>query len=604
MHPHTTHPDPSLPPDLESLIARAVKRARLRRSEREDVARELRSHFAAALAEGRTAGEAARDFGDPKAAGRLIGRAKRRCRSPIWHAWVWSCRGMGALLALLLVTYAWAAWAYYGAEPTITRNYLKEINDPIRALDPSECALPEYEAVYFSFTQADVERMRAALGRDASDPDGRAWAMQQLRPHFPRIRAAAERPHLGWVLVHDSRVAYHNPSFDFSRSDEARRSEAVNDVGLLDVLLTPLSLFWVFTPALHLDLEAALDRCDAQPVIADARAIVEMCGHMHEMGFAIAHLNGIAHASRLLETVRTRVMSGACDWQAPDLRGLAHALAPLRRLALAPLEFERLAFMDVNQRFFSAGPLGPAILNAAAFDSWRQFSKLRDLKPGMVLSRRGDERYTETWDPAAALVSATQAEALRFTEELFRHIDADARSRPWEVDELQAGAWLQRFDEGSLAARRLWFSRAMAFESAEQITRTWRFAAELDATLAVLAAGIFHREHGRWPASWDELVPSYLPEAPIDMFTGDPLRISERDGVWFVYSVGVDRKDDGGVPPEDPMRLRPAGGPGQWRSRSDIDALTPQLRRALDGDWILWPQIDPDTGEFVYTSRE
>ena len=35
-----------------------------------------------------------------------------------------------ALFALVVVTYAWAAWAYYGAEPTITRNYLKEINDP------------------------------------------------------------------------------------------------------------------------------------------------------------------------------------------------------------------------------------------------------------------------------------------------------------------------------------------------------------------------------------------------------------------------------------------------------------------------------------------
>ena len=603
MHPPTTHPDPRLAPDLESLIARAVKRARLRRSEREDVARELRSHFQSALDDGRSIDDIVRAFGDPRAAGRLIGRAKRRCRSPIWHAWMWSCRGMAALFALMLVAYGWAAWAYYGAEPTITRNYLKEINDPIRALDPSECALPEYEVVYFSFSQEETERMRAALRRDASDPESRAWAMDQLRPHIPRIRAAAERPHLGWVIVHDSRIAYHNPSFDFSRSDDAQRSEAVNDVGLLDVLLTPLSLFWVFTPALHLDLEAAVDGCDVRTAIADARAIVGMCRHMHEMGFAIAHLNGIAHASRLLETVRTGVIFGACDWQAPDLRGLAHALAPLRRLGSLHLEYDRLAFLDVNQRFFSAGPFGPAILNAAAFDAWRENSKLRALRLGTSLSRNEGERYTETWDPAAAFVSATQAEALKFTEALFRHIDADARSRPWEVDELQAGAWLQRFDEGSLAARRLWFSRAMAFESAEQITRTWRFRAEIDATLAVLAAEVFRLERDRWPASWDELVPSYLPEAPVDMFTGDPLRISERDGVWFIYSVGVDRKDDGGVPPEDPMDVQPTGGPGQWRSRSDFDALTPQLRRALDGDWILWPPIDPDTGEFVYTPR-
>jgi hypothetical protein len=61
-----------------------------------------------------------------------------------------------------------------------------------------------------------------------------------------------------------------------------------------------------------------------------------------------------------------------------------------------------------------------------------------------------------------------------------------------------------------------------------------------------LALRMFHRDNGRWPALLDELVPAYLPAAPVDSYSGQQFRF-RIDGEDFVlYSVGQDGIDNGG----------------------------------------------------------
>jgi hypothetical protein len=43
-------------------------------------------------------------------------------------------------------------------------------------------------------------------------------------------------------------------------------------------------------------------------------------------------------------------------------------------------------------------------------------------------------------------------------------------------------------------------------------------------------------------------VPRYLPELPLDRFSGKPLRYAQFDGVPRLYSAGFDKLDDGGTP--------------------------------------------------------
>jgi hypothetical protein len=48
------------------------------------------------------------------------------------------------------------------------------------------------------------------------------------------------------------------------------------------------------------------------------------------------------------------------------------------------------------------------------------------------------------------------------------------------------------------------------------------------------------------PTSIDALVPTYLSSAPIDPYSGEPMRYRAQPSGYVIYSVGPDRKDDGG----------------------------------------------------------
>lgn len=80
----------------------------------------------------------------------------------------------------------------------------------------------------------------------------------------------------------------------------------------------------------------------------------------------------------------------------------------------------------------------------------------------------------------------------------------------------------------------------------EVIAAFARMEAQYNSMDAGLAAHRFRRAMGRWPATLDELVPDYLPAAPLDPFNGQPLLISRTDSEYKVYSVGEDLIDDGG----------------------------------------------------------
>ena len=71
----------------------------------------------------------------------------------------------------------------------------------------------------------------------------------------------------------------------------------------------------------------------------------------------------------------------------------------------------------------------------------------------------------------------------------------------------------------------------------------------LRATRVFLAATLYRREHGGFPASLDVLVPRYLAMIPDDPFNGRALKVRAGTSgtAWAVYSVGEDRKDDGGT---------------------------------------------------------
>jgi len=72
--------------------------------------------------------------------------------------------------------------------------------------------------------------------------------------------------------------------------------------------------------------------------------------------------------------------------------------------------------------------------------------------------------------------------------------------------------------------------------------------AHRDAALTALAIERFRRAHdGALPETLQQLVPTWLPKIPTDIFDGQPLRYRRLERGYVVYSIGSDRLDDGGT---------------------------------------------------------
>lgn len=65
------------------------------------------------------------------------------------------------------------------------------------------------------------------------------------------------------------------------------------------------------------------------------------------------------------------------------------------------------------------------------------------------------------------------------------------------------------------------------------------------ATQAMLALKAFKNDTKKYPTTLDALVPKYLDAVPVDPFDGKSLKYSSEKKI--VYSVGEDKKDDGGI---------------------------------------------------------
>jgi hypothetical protein len=113
-------------------------------------------------------------------------------------------------------------------------------------------------------------------------------------------------------------------------------------------------------------------------------------------------------------------------------------------------------------------------------------------------------------------------------------------------------------------------------------TSAERYLGHRDGTLVAISLEIYHRRHGRYPATLAELTPGVLPQIPADRITGDPVKYRLIVGKPVVYSVGADHIDDGG------------GAAISWRKGPDGDAAAQWNNppaKARSGDWILYPSV-------------
>ena len=67
-----------------------------------------------------------------------------------------------------------------------------------------------------------------------------------------------------------------------------------------------------------------------------------------------------------------------------------------------------------------------------------------------------------------------------------------------------------------------------------------------DNVSVAFALAWYRSVQGRYPKTLAELAPKFLPKAPRDLFSGKPLIYRPDAKGYLLYSVGVNRKDEGG----------------------------------------------------------
>jgi hypothetical protein len=114
-------------------------------------------------------------------------------------------------------------------------------------------------------------------------------------------------------------------------------------------------------------------------------------------------------------------------------------------------------------------------------------------------------------------------------------------------------AFPQRFERIDLLkhnAERLMlrpFTRVEADLFADVAKREARFLAKVRTAHTAIAVERFRVARGELPNKLSELVPTYLDALPADPYDGEPLRYKKLAKGYVVYSIGEDRKDNGGV---------------------------------------------------------
>ena len=574
-----------LPEPLSGVIYMTVRRARLWRSERMDVARELANHFRDGTDAGRMPEQLVKSFGDPRKAARLIRRAKLRNRPLAWRAWRRTWRAVAILILLLLLTYIVQFLRLVTAHPTISRNYGLEMNAPARAVPENDRAWPQYREALLHLTaepklagssDGDVLADKTRFWVATEKPAGKHWGivaawLKDNREAIELARKASTRPHLAFVYGDPAdKLWLIRIKFDAKRFDLGKNAPNFDlSLAQVDDLRNVLTL-------IQADAHRAAFENDGTAFVRDIEAAIGLAGQLHDdMPLLVTDLVAFNMLSQALTTVNETVAERPQLLSEADLKRLAHAIAGFAGGTIrCRLSGERLLFQDLYQRIYTDNGNGDGRLTLGGLSLIERLITY-STSDSAVRGEQAEGLRDYEIGPILSTLMLSRRPMTELTESMFDRAESECSRPLWQWTHSSVDADLKRWHSSRIDRVRFYplllFMPAFqsAFFASERLTQ------QRDATLVALGLELFHRQHGSWPKKLDELVPDLLPAVPSDRFTGGPLLYRIVDGRPLLYSAGPDKKDDGGRPIEGPFY------PMFFTGVTEGKVAT--------GDWILWP---------------
>ncbi|MBL1216144.1 MAG: hypothetical protein D8M59_01465 [Planctomycetes bacterium] len=570
---------------IDALVLSVVRKTRLRRIEKADVTRELVSHFRSGLAAGTSSDELIESFGDPKQAALLIRRAVKRRRPMVMSAMIHSMKGVAALVLILAMAYVLMAIRLYSGHPTISHNYLADLNSNAESVPESDRAWPLYREALIVLRAEFGERLNIAFHPEEDDWQRTVEVIERHPEAINTLRQAAAMPGLGYVagFSHDPADSALWPDEEYPADPNARFD--FESKSIIEVQLPQLGSLRFVGKLLTADAYRAAEHGDGTAAANDLVALVRTAEHARETPTLISDLVGVSLLALACETT-TRLLQESPQLltEADSLR-LAHELASYggRDGVTVRIGHERDWFRDLVQRMYTDDGNGNGHLTdegTALLMSWSDASfAVPDPDLRAVLTGAG-----------LSFVIADRKDTLNEYDRIMNHMIAQFQQPMWERG--RAGTSYQSLEK--LVTNRVWSFKyllpRLMMPALDRAAINGDLAAiRRDGALVALALHVYRLRHdGHWPATLEDLVPDLLARVPIDRYDGQPLRYQVIDGEAVVYCLGVDCDDDGGMVPEEESRV------AEWLPPADRNTNS---SRFVDGDWVLWSSSSSQQGD-------
>jgi len=553
----------------------------------------------------------------------------------------WLKRGavvVGVPLTLLVRVYLWYGVKVWIGVPRLSRDYAAEMRAAAEAIPEEQRAWPLLREAAMGIEQApQVREPHPEIDENWLDltrvePRHLNWPrlVEYVECHEEQlelIRRAAERPFLGYTdygrFDDEFYAAYFGRQPEQVTRERAtylerlpqrwRRSAVVEwnlYSGGLDFVVS--SGFWRAHYLLLADIRVAKWQRDAARISADVRAYCRLAWLSREC----PESGGIARAWHrdFVDLVGAALDELLQHFTDSELRIIQEALSlddPREIIADALLGHRRYLRIHLDS-VYSEGPItGGAVQPRVMWSHWWTDWA----KKGWERSNTTDLQLSWVGQPLIAAAFPSKREAERRMEEGLRVVEANESLPFWARSKIRLPAW--RHEESRQVAPGVFRNN----ERPAPIEYAWRQGrffpnefigsmsgyidqrgAARDGVVVGIALERFRRARGDYPYTLDELVPEFLESVPVDIYDGMPLRFTMAGPESpVVYSVGTNRKDDGGML----VRWLPYHDDDHDRNNTAAQLLTldelaekraedpDQFDERYRGDWILWPVIVP-----------
>jgi hypothetical protein len=483
-----------------------------------------------------------------------------------------------------------AAIFFFSGRPAVTTDYLAQMNKPALAVPVDQQAWPLYRDAIIATRDWNPPPAPASDDDSNIQPGERRWpwVVAWMHAHAPAIeeaRQAANKPALGFIYGPTGSLN------DIALPVESNLAHAATDWPL--TALRPA--MFVNSPLVQLGFRLRSDATlahwqkDSSRFVADVEAILGIADHLRDQGFFDASGDGIFLSGLAMRQIDDCLSTDPAFLTNENLQALAHRIARIGQTPpLFNLKSERLVFLDRLQRYYTDDGSGSGRLTANGLE---------------FVSAPGDEPLWFGYDlatkctfgPPIMVATDSRAQSLADFDQLNQLMESDFSTPLRQAPASQAEQFIAQLRQSFAGrARHCCFLDFVdeyyfgwGYAKPRPFVSSYRRYAEMllgqrDGIEAGLAIEMYRRLHGQYPQALNDLVPSLLPSVPADRITGDPVKYRLLGGKPVVYSVGVDRKDDGGTPPM--ILIHPEySDAARWPQPGEENAKIPS------GDWILYP---------------